>query len=112
MVVHGLDDARLALDIGRAGGRRIVLLSAPGAAAYLGAGYFRALLDAAAAEYPGVPFEGVLDCGDNPGWALAALRVGIKRIVLDGNPEARRRVAAIARRLGAKLVDRRRPAAA
>jgi hypothetical protein len=47
-----------------------------------------------------------MDCGDDPGWALAALRTGFRTVVLAGHPRARMRVAAIARRMGARVIAR------
>jgi hypothetical protein len=43
----------------------------------------------------------VLDCGEEPGAALAALRRGVKRVRLAGPPETLRRVSDIALQLGA-----------
>ena len=105
-VVHALAEARAALAAGRAARVPVVLVSPPGAAAYLGVGYFWALAEAARAEYPDVAFEAVMDCGAAPGYALSALRTGFKAVVLRGDVRARARVAAIARALGAQLLAR------
>lgn len=102
-----LDSALAALRQARAEGAWLVLVSPPDAAAYLGAAYFWALVEAARAEVPGVAVEAVMDCGDGPGWALGALRTGFKTVVLTGNEETRARVSAIAKRLGARVLDRR-----
>ena len=77
-IVHGADDARLALSIGLP----VTLLSAPGAALYAGCGWWRALVRQALAAFPEVPAEDILDCGDGAGQALAALRIGQQRLVL------------------------------
>jgi len=103
-VVHSLDEARVALAAARAARTRATLVSPPGAAAYLGVGYFAALIEAARAELPDVAFEGVMDCGDDPGFALSALRMGLKCVVLRGDTRARARVAAIARAMGARVL--------
>ncbi len=103
-VVGSLAEARAALS--DAGGASVVLVSPPGASHYLGVGFFRALVDAARAEYPGVVVDAVMDCGDAPGYALSALRLDFKTIVLRGDPRARARVAAIARSLGARVLSR------
>jgi hypothetical protein len=47
----------------------------------------------------------VLDCGDDPGVALAALRVGVPEVQVDLPGEARARVADIARKLGARIAQ-------
>jgi hypothetical protein len=107
MEAGDLDSARAAFRQARAGGAMLVLVSPPDAAAYLGAAYFWALVEAARAEAPGVVVETVMDCGDGPGWALGALRTGFKTIVLKGNASARARVSAIAKQLGARVLSQR-----
>ena len=103
-VVGSLAEARAVLSA--AAGRPVVLVSPPRAASNLGVGFFWALIDAARAEYPGAAVEAVMDCGDAPGFALSALRMGFTTIVLGGDPRARARVAALARASGARLLAR------
>ena len=104
-VVPSLAAARAALAAARADAARAVsLVSPPGAAAYLGVGYFAALAEAARDEFPEIAIEAVMDCGDDPGWALSALRMGFSAVVLRGNAGARARVAAIARATGARVL--------
>jgi len=74
VVVHGRGHAAWALRV--AAGRPVLLLSAPGAALNVGPGWFKAVLDQAAAAHPGAPFTAALDCAGAPGAALAALRAG------------------------------------
>jgi hypothetical protein len=97
VVVHGLDHARQAAAIGRP----FVMLSAPGAAGYAGCLWWRGLVEAAADESPGLVAGDILDCGAAPGWAMAALRVGQRALVLDPACPAWARVAAAAAGLGA-----------
>lgn len=105
LVVRGAGEAAAALAL--AGGRRVLLLSAPGAAGFLGAAGWRALLDAAAAAAPGLPFEAALCCADAPGLALAALRAGCRGIVLDAACPAFATVAGAAAEAGALLLPAR-----
>ncbi len=105
-IVASLGEARASLASASRAGTGCVLVSPPGAAATLGVGYFRALVDAVAAEFPGVPLEAAMDCGADPGYALAALRLGFKRVILAGHPKARARVADIARQMGASVASR------
>jgi hypothetical protein len=105
-VVHSLAEAHAALAAGRAARVPVVLVSPPGAAAYLGIGYFWALAEAARAEYPDVACDAAMDCGAAPGYALSALRMGFKLVVLRGDARVRARVSAIARVLGAQLLAR------
>ena len=99
VVVHGLRHARAAL----APGLPVTLLSARGAAAYAGCGWWRALMQACGAEID------ILDCADAAGYAMAALRIGQRTIVLEQGP-AFAAVRAAAAALGAAVLDVR-PAA-
>ncbi len=103
-VVGSLAEARAI--VAEASDRPVLLVSPPNAAAYLGVGYFQALVEAVRGEFPGAAIEAVLDCGDKPGFALSALRAGFATIVLRGDPRARVRIAAIARKMGARLLTR------
>lgn len=105
LVVRGAAEAVAALAL--AGGRRVLLLSAPGAAGYLGAAGWRALLQAAAGATPDAPFEDALCCADAPGLALAALRAGCRGLVLDAACPAFAQVAGAAAELGAVLLPAR-----
>ena len=85
VVVHGRAQAEWALRV--AAGRPLLLLSAPGAALNAGPGWFRHILEQAAATHPGAPFSAALDCAAAPGAALAALRAGFKLVIFDlGHP--------------------------
>ncbi len=74
--------ARLAL----APGLAVTLLSAEGAAIYAGAGWWRALIAAARRDYPDATHTDILDCGDAPGRALEALRIGQPVLILRAEP--------------------------
>ena len=100
VIVHGLNEATAALAEARAEGRGVTLLSAPGATLYAGCGWWRALVDTARARYPDVPCSDVLDCADATGMALAALRIGVTRVVLWPDAPGRSAAVAIAEALG------------
>ncbi len=78
VIVHGLADARAALTLGLP----VTLLSAPAAGLYAGCLWWREVVAQARAECPAVPMVDVLDCADGSGQAMAALRVGMVRLVL------------------------------
>ena len=101
VVVHSLAEARVALAAGAA-----TLASAPNAGSYAGAPWFKSLIEQTKSEFPGARCDAVLDCGADAGAALAALRLGLKRVVFAGHADARARLAAIARDLGAALESR------
>ncbi len=106
VIVHTLSHARAALAAAAARGVRVTLLSAPGAAAYLGGGYWKAMIDEARAGNSKADALAVLDCGAHAGHALAALREGVEAVRFHGKPEAADRIADIARKSGAALVER------
>jgi DNA-binding transcriptional LysR family regulator len=101
--IHGVDDARAAAAAARTLGVGVRLVSAPGAASYAGAAWFAEVIAAVRAEYPATAIEAVLDCGDAPGHALAALRAGVETIRFTGPRRVRDKIAALARHYGARL---------
>ncbi len=103
IIVHNLEHALAALSAAGRLGTAVTLASPPGAAAYLGAAVFRDMIGRAAAAHPGVEMRAVLDCGDDPGLALGALRQGIKWVRIEAPEEVRARLGDIAAQLGAAL---------
>ena len=108
LVVHGIDDALLAVAAARSLDRPVTLISAPGAAAYVGPLWFKALIEQARAATPDLAVSGVLDCADDAGHAMAALRAGIEAIVFSGDDGVADKLAAMAEASDA-LVRRTRP---
>jgi hypothetical protein len=106
VVIHGLAHARTVL----AAGRPVTLLSARGAALFGGCGWWRAVIERARGEFPAVPFDDILDCADAPGFALAALRIGQRLLVLDPTAPGWDAVAAIAASQGGAVLGARPPA--
>lgn len=82
IVVHSLAEARRAMAAARADGRAITLLSAPGAARFAGCLWWREMIAIVRAEYPDVEMIDVLDCGDDIAQAWAAVRIGLRHLVL------------------------------
>jgi len=108
VVVHSLEHALAAAEAAAALGVPVTLGSAAGAASYAGAGWFKALIEAAAAARPEAALGAVLDCADEAGTALGALRHGVRRVRYSGPDDAAERLAAIAASAGATL-ERRWP---
>lgn len=105
-MVHGLPDARRAC----AAGRPLTLLSAQGAAGYAGCGWWRAIAETIAAEHPKLVVADILDCGEAPGWALAAIRIGQRGLILAPFAPGFAAVAAIAADRSLLLLTGRPPA--
>lgn len=115
VVIHGLGHARAAL----APRRPVTLLSGTGAGAYAGCGWWRAMVETARSEVPGSSPDGepdglwapdLLDCLDQTGRAIEAMRHGLRRLVLVADAPARDDAAARALTLGAVLLESRPPA--
>ena len=104
VVVHCLAHCTAALSAALRTGSTVTLLSPPEAAASLGIDYFNAMLATAGERVPGASFEAVLDCGDAPGLALAALAAGVSVIRLSAGEETLRRLDSIAESLGARVL--------
>jgi hypothetical protein len=94
IVVHDLEQARVALAVARELGVAIELRSAPDAAAYAGVGYLQALGELAGEQL-------LIDCGDDAGLVMAALRTGCRTLAFSGRPDVALRLADMAAQLGA-----------
>jgi hypothetical protein len=105
--VHDLAQGRAAFAVAAELDVPVTIMSAPGAALSLGVGYFAALIATLRREYPAVAATAVLDCGDAPGLALAALRHGIEGVRVKAPRAALARIADIAAQSGGALVTGR-----
>jgi hypothetical protein len=103
IIIHSLAQAIAALSAAARAARPVVLASAPGAGGYAGPGWFGALVAAAREAVPDARFSVLLDCGDDAGAALAAIRSEIEAVVFTGAADIARRLADIARHHGVRL---------
>lgn len=104
IIIHNLDHALGAMAAAIEAQAAIRLMSAPGAAAHGGAAWFGALADQARDAHPQAEVEMVLDCGNEPGLALGAIRTGIQAIRIKAPAKVREKIAAIASASGSRLV--------
>jgi hypothetical protein len=74
----------------------VTITSAAGAGGYAGPLWFKALIEEARRDYPKIDVTAVLDCDDEAGTVMGALRAGIKHVVFTGGDEVRAKLAAIA----------------
>lgn len=109
VIIHGLKHARAACITARELGVPLELHSAPGAAATLGPHWFQKILEEVEAEFSDLHMEGVLDCGKSAGFALAALRQGIRHIRFSGPRKTMEKIRDIAHQQKA-VVDTEWPA--
>jgi len=93
IVVHSLQQAVAACAIADRLKVSLTLASAPGAALNVGPGWFKAVIEQASERYPAVTVTSILDCGDEPGAVMAALRAGVKHLRFHGGAETRRKLA-------------------
>ena len=105
IVVYGFEDAVAALTAAATAGQPVRLKSPFVVVASLGPQVAWSMFRQASAAVPEAVATWVLDCGDETGVALAALRLGVPEIQLAAPGEARARVTDIARQLGARVVD-------
>ena len=107
VVVHDLDQARIALAAARAAAQPITLLSAPAAASAVGPAWFATLVRTVRGEFPEVEVEAILDCGRAAGRAMAALQAGFNGIVFTGSDGVFHKLADIGEDQRCTLYDHR-----
>lgn len=104
--VHGWKHVAAVLTAAREARRAVTLLAPPGGTYTGGVGFWAAIDKRRAELFPDVESVLVVDCDGAPGHVMAALRVGLRHLVFDGNAVARARLADIVARQDAALVDR------
>jgi hypothetical protein len=109
-VVHSLSQAKTAVAAAAERKRVVTLMSAPGAAAYAGAGWFAAVIRAVRESHPQADVAGILDCGPRADLVQAAFRAGLTQVVFTGDARQVKPLRDIARQWQAELL-RRRPKA-
>jgi len=106
IIFHSLDQALAAATAAEALALPLVLRSAPGAAGYAGVGWFVGLATILAEKHPGLQTTLILDCADEAGTAMGALRRGIRHLRFTGPIEMAAKLAS----MGAILHTETRPA--
>ncbi|MEL0106192.1 MAG: class II fructose-bisphosphate aldolase [Rhodospirillaceae bacterium] len=101
IIVHDLEQATAALQAAAALQQTITLQSAPEAAAYFSPPVFRAMIEQAAAAVPDAKHTAILDCGDQTGLAMNALRHGVQGIRIDCGEDVFAKLVGIAKQTGA-----------
>ena len=96
IIVHHLEQARAVLAAAQAAGRDVQLRSAPDASAYAGVGYLHALGEA-------VGHALLIDCHDDAGLVMAAMRTGCRKIVFCGDTGIHQRLVDMAEQEGATV---------
>ncbi len=106
IIFHNLHQAECALAAASERDRPVTLLTAPGAAAYGGPGYYLAMVEAAQARHPKAACRAILDCGDDGALAQMALSLGWRGLVLRGKSAVRAKVQQIAKAHGGEVLAR------
>jgi hypothetical protein len=109
IIIHSLLQATAALTASARAGRPVVLVSTPEAGGYVGPGWFKALVAASHEAVPDARCSSFLDCGENVGAALMAIRAEVEGVVFTGRPDAAHRLADVARQHGVRF-ETKRPA--
>ena len=89
IVIHNLEQARAVLNVAGELERGIQLRSAPYAAAYAGVGYLHVLGETLGHEL-------IIDCHDDAGLVMAALRTGCRKVIFSGSKDIHKRLADMA----------------
>ena len=108
VIVHGPDHIEAAFSAAEASGRALCVLVAAWAGAAYGPLYLAAAVDAARARHPQAEVRIALDCADDAGAAMAALRCGWRRLAFGGRADVRARIAGMAEAQGARLIESHR----
>ena len=106
VIVHDLFQARTAMDFSISTDVQMELRSPFGGGKNIGPGIFKAIVDELEKIYPGNGVIMILDCGSEPGLAMAALRRGCRDICIDVSDEVGVKIKAIAAALSAKIHER------
>src|SRR5437764_428071 len=107
IIIHSLGHAVAALSAAAEAGRPVVLASPPDAGIYAGPGWFREVVRAARGAVPAARFTAILDCGEDAGAAMAAVRAGVDAIVFTGRADVAARLGDIAAQAGTRLLTAR-----
>lgn len=102
-IIHGRDHAFCVAQASEQTGVPVFLFSARGAALSLGPEVFLTIIKTAYRHFPDAQIEGVLDCADDAGVALGALRRGVTHISVNAPDPSQTKIIDIARQLGATV---------
>jgi len=103
LIIHNASDALCAAQASDKAQFPIELFSARGAAKSLGPEVFIGIIEAAKRAYPCAHITGILDCGQDAGTAMTALRRGAKEISVDLPLATREKIEDIATRSSARI---------
>ena len=107
VVIHGIDHARASCKAALGNNQSLTIWSAFGASSYMGPRWFFEIIRLVRSEFPNLKILGILDCGDQPGDALAAIETGVEALALTAKPAALRSIREIADQANVNL--HRRP---
>lgn len=87
LIVHNIGHVHDAVATAQELGRPVSLISAPGAAASIGPDVFRRMIGAVLSESDADRISAIIDCADDPGQAMQAIRLGCTNIRLDADED-------------------------
>ena len=103
IIVHNLEEAKIAISVASSLDCMVVLRSSPEAAAYLGPQVFHEIIKQAKIGYEETKVHAVFDCGNDSGTALCALRYGIKAIRINVPIKTLKKISDIAKQMQASV---------
>jgi hypothetical protein len=104
IIIHGVDDARAALQAAAELRVPVTVISGPDGGSYAGPGWFNAVVAQAQGAFPDVTVTAILDCDDASGHVLGALRAGVRAVRFTGRADVAAKLADIAASQGAALI--------
>ena len=105
IIFHSLAHARAALTVAQETGAALCLMTAPDAARYAGPDHLKKICDLAFAEVEGGAADTLIDCGEDAGSAMAALRAGWNALAFSGDADVAAKLADMAGQCGARLAE-------
>ncbi len=104
-IVHSMEDVRLVLEAAKEHACPVVLRNSTETLRALGPAWFVQLARLAGDEFPDVKFRMLFASGDAPGFALAALRLGITTLEIPAESPTRDAVISAAQQMGCIVMD-------
>lgn len=100
-MIANLTEARAVVAVARRHRQQLLLLTEPGACARVGPGYLLEMTRQAGCE--GETVRALLDCGEDAGYAMLALRLGWTELHLTGDPNTIDSIAQMTHAVGGRF---------
>jgi hypothetical protein len=96
VIIHDIVDARVVCSAAIGFGNQVTMWTASGALFYLGPAWIIEIWRHVRREFPELIINTVIDCGNDPGNALSAIRSGAEGVALNAKPSVKKKIRQIA----------------